>query len=102
MKATIISAIAVGLLLCNIEKAHGTKFYLPRTERRNVLKSAVVVDGKMMCGDQCSWLAGVVSCTGKCTKEELAAIKDWYENQNSKDTKSSTVQSAQPSTVQAA
>ena len=89
MKATIISAIAVGLLLCNIEKAHGTRFFLPRTERRNVFPyettttttkahpgamSAVVVNGKMMCGDQCSWLAGVVSCTGKCTKEELAAI----------------------------
>ena len=110
MKATIFSVIAVGLLMCNIQAAHGIEFSVPPKLSLQLMRSALSrqslraagsgVGGTMMCGTQCSYMAGVLTCSGECTQPELDAIKDYYENKQSKDTKSSTVQSGPPSTVQ--
>ena len=112
MKATILSAIAVVLL---IQAAHGTRFTVPPElserldQERRMMSSLRALglgslralgigwdDGMMLCGTQCSYMAGVLTCTGECTQPELDAIKDYYENKQSKDTKSSTVQSGLP------
>ena len=106
MKPTICFAFAVGLLMCNIQGAHGLTFSVPASliQRSQLFATASMQfdpkTGRIMCGEQCFSFGGIASCTGPCKKKELEVIARLFPFLFPKDSKSSTVPSIEPSTVQ--
>ena len=97
----MVHFIALGLLLCNIQLAQGEDFSDLIKQRR--LMQAIASGGKpllpaaigcdntrCMCGEQCSWIGDMVSCSGNCSKEELQFIAFMFPKPKPEDTQSST------------
>ena len=90
----MVIVIVVGVLLCNSQLAQGKDFSGLIEQRRIRLSLSLGSMGctgsRCICGEQCAWVGGVLSCTGACTKEELLFIASLFPKPKPEDTKSST------------
>ena len=92
----MVIVIAVGVLLCNSQLAQGKDFSGLIEQRRKELPVGLMLiamgctGSECICGEQCAWVGGVLSCSGACTKEELQFIASIFPKPKPEDTQSST------------